>query len=311
MQGVDTQAGLTAAALRKLRSPHAMAPMIMTMGFIGACLRYLLEALFPTGMGFPFATLFINIFGCFTLELINQYVGRRMHLPPVLVTSLGVGLVGAFTTLSAFSTESLTFLQDGRYGMFAVYMLLTVVTTFLASLAGHYASRGLMIRRRKKYERLRREHHEEMILEHPDFYEHHQALLAERLNTLDHLHDQYEHTYEHAAKRAERQRRFAQDSNIDTLENLARHRLDTLDKLRAVYEAEASADADKDTDAGAGADAGTDAPHHADNAADATNDFRSANASRDEDASRGADASPDADSGTDPDTTSNHQAGGR
>ena len=73
------------------------------MGFLGASLRYLLELAFPSQGGFPYATLIVNIFGCFTLEIINQYVGRRLHLPGPLVKSLGIGLVGAFTTLSAFN----------------------------------------------------------------------------------------------------------------------------------------------------------------------------------------------------------------
>lgn len=90
-----------------LRAPRALAPLVLLMGFLGASLRYLLELALPSQGGFPYATLIVNIFGCFTLEIINQYVGRRLHLPGPLVKSLGIGLVGAFTTLSAFSTECL------------------------------------------------------------------------------------------------------------------------------------------------------------------------------------------------------------
>lgn len=122
---------------RHLRNPHALTPLILFMGFIGASLRYALELAFPANGGLPFATLIINIFGCFVLEIINAYVGRRMHLPPALVKSMGVGLVGAFTTISAFSTECLTFMQNGAWGLAALYIALTLVTTFLASLAGH------------------------------------------------------------------------------------------------------------------------------------------------------------------------------
>ena len=94
----------------------------------------------------------MNIFGCFTLEIINQYVGRRTQLPAPLVKSMGVGLVGAFTTISAFSTESLAFLQAGRYGIFAAYMAATIATTFIAALAGHRASRALEAHRARKTE---------------------------------------------------------------------------------------------------------------------------------------------------------------
>ncbi len=120
------------------------------MGCIGAALRYALEAALPANGGFPAATLIINIFGCFVLELVNSYIGRRMHLPGPLVKSLGVGLVGAFTTISAFSTECLTFIQSGEYGIWAAYIAATVVTTFLAALAGHGVCRLLDARRMKR-----------------------------------------------------------------------------------------------------------------------------------------------------------------
>lgn len=102
--------------------------------------------------GFPAATLIVNIFGCFTLEIINQYVGRRTQLPAPLVKSMGIGLVGAFTTISAFSTECLAFLQAGRYEIFAAYMAATIATTFIAALAGHRASRALEAHRARKTE---------------------------------------------------------------------------------------------------------------------------------------------------------------
>ncbi len=142
-----------------LRRQGALTPLILFMGFIGASLRYLLEAALPTEGGFPFATLSINIFGCFVLELINQYVGRRMHLPAALVKSLGVGLVGAFTTLSAFSTECLGFIHTGQIGLAALYIGITILTTFLASLAGHGVCRMLDSQRLKRIERRREEIH--------------------------------------------------------------------------------------------------------------------------------------------------------
>ena len=55
------------------------------------------------------------------LEIINQHIAIRTKLPGPLVKSMGIGLIGAFTTVSAFSTESLSFLQSGRYGTFALY----------------------------------------------------------------------------------------------------------------------------------------------------------------------------------------------
>ena len=152
---MSAQTHTAARAQALLRRRGALAPLILVMGFIGASLRYLLECAMHANGGFPLATLVINIFGCFVLELVNQYVGRRMHLPGALVKSLGVGLVGAFTTISAFSTECLAFLQAGEVGLWAAYIVATLATTFLASLAGHATCRGLDAFRLARIERRR------------------------------------------------------------------------------------------------------------------------------------------------------------
>ena len=85
---MTAQTHTAARAQKLLRRKGALTPLILVMGFIGASLRYLLECALPANGGFPAATLVINIFGCFVLELVNQYVGRRMHLPGALVTRL-------------------------------------------------------------------------------------------------------------------------------------------------------------------------------------------------------------------------------
>ena len=147
MSTQPAEATLTARTSALLRRKGALTPLILFMGFIGATLRYLLELALPTEGGFPLATLSINLFGCFVLELVNRYVGRRMHLPKPLVKSVGVGLIGAFTTLSAFSTECVSFVLAGNYALAAGYIAITITTTFLASLAGHGVCRALEARR--------------------------------------------------------------------------------------------------------------------------------------------------------------------
>lgn len=141
---------------RLLKQPRMLTPLVLAMGFVGATLRYVLETLLPSNGGFPFATLAVNIFGCFLLEIINQFVGRRLHLPATVVKSLGVGLVGAFTTLSALSTENLSFLQAGQYGLSALYFAVTIATTFLAALAGRAAAQALAYRRLQRRRARRR-----------------------------------------------------------------------------------------------------------------------------------------------------------
>lgn len=118
-----------------LRSPRSLAPLVLVMSFLGATARYALEMLLPAQCGFPVATLTVNIFGCFTLEIVNQFVARRTNLPAPLVKSMGIGLID-FTTIAALSTENLALLQQGRFGMLALYLGITVFATFGAAYAG-------------------------------------------------------------------------------------------------------------------------------------------------------------------------------
>ena len=150
-----TQEDISAKIRKTLRKPRALTPLILLMGFIGASLRYLLEWIIPSYSGFPFATLIVNIFGCFVLEIINQYIGRRLHLPAPLVKSLGIGLIGAFTTIAAFSTQCLSFFREGAIALAFVYISVTILGTFLAALAGRVVAQLLALRRVR---RLREEH---------------------------------------------------------------------------------------------------------------------------------------------------------
>lgn len=85
-----------------------------------------------------------------------------MHIPHPIARGIGVGLVGAFTTLSAFCTENLALLQAGGYLLFALYVSATVFGTFIASLAGWATCSLLAYRRLKHIQRRRIEHRLEM-----------------------------------------------------------------------------------------------------------------------------------------------------
>ena len=50
-----------------IMQPTMLTPLVLAMGFIGASLRYALEILIPSNGGFPFATLIVNVIGCFLL----------------------------------------------------------------------------------------------------------------------------------------------------------------------------------------------------------------------------------------------------
>lgn len=144
-----------------MATPAFLYATVLLMGAIGATLRYLIELIIPTH-GFPWATLLINLVGCYIIYIVYQWFDRRVHIPHPIARGIGVGLVGAFTTLSAFCTENLALLQAGEYLLFALYVSATVFGTFIASLAGWATCSLLAYRRLKRIQRRRIEHRLEM-----------------------------------------------------------------------------------------------------------------------------------------------------
>ncbi|ABV87550.1 fluoride efflux transporter CrcB [Shewanella pealeana] len=83
-------------------------------GSIGAVLRYLISLLMLQvfGSGFPFGTLVVNILGSFLMGVIFA-LGQVSELSPEFKAFIGVGMLGALTTFSTFSNETLLLMQQG------------------------------------------------------------------------------------------------------------------------------------------------------------------------------------------------------
>ncbi len=109
--------------------------------FVGAAAGTGLRAavgagLAATGAGTPVPTLVVNVTGSFLLGLL---VGRRSAGAgpgAVLVAFAGIGLLGAFTTFSAFSAETFAFLRQGRAGVALGYVVLSLVLGITAAVLG-------------------------------------------------------------------------------------------------------------------------------------------------------------------------------
>ncbi|HET6562491.1 MAG TPA: CrcB family protein [Marmoricola sp.] len=98
-------------------------------GAAGAVLRHLLGEAFPVD-GFPWTTLVINVSGSFLLALLPAAAVVRRH--PLLPPALGPGLLGGYTTLSAYSEESRALLADGRFAAGSLYAVGTLALCLLA-----------------------------------------------------------------------------------------------------------------------------------------------------------------------------------
>jgi CrcB protein len=107
-------------------------------GFVGSIARYLVAVLFANQMSsvFPFATLAVNIVGCFVIGVLFALSDRGNILSPEWRVLLTTGFCGGFTTFSTFSYESLRLIQDGEYLYVALYVLASVVIGLAATYVG-------------------------------------------------------------------------------------------------------------------------------------------------------------------------------
>ena len=110
---------------------------IGTGSFIGGILRYLLSHFIHTKFfsAFPFGTFFVNIVGCFFMGIVFAVADRNM-LSNEWRLFLATGLLGGFTTFSAFSSEVLNLLRDGQLGYAALYATSSVILGLLATFVG-------------------------------------------------------------------------------------------------------------------------------------------------------------------------------
>lgn len=111
---------------------------VMLGGALGAALRYGLSlwmAPIALGLGFPVATLLANVLGSFVLGVLLELCGRGIW-PEVVRLSVGVGVLGAFTTFSTFSVETEQLWAAGQQNRAVVYAVLSVLGGVLAAFLG-------------------------------------------------------------------------------------------------------------------------------------------------------------------------------
>ncbi|EDK0017511.1 CrcB family protein [Listeria monocytogenes] len=104
--------------------------------------RWIISSLF-TAQGFPFTTLAINLSGCFLLAFIVQGIANFSFFSKDLITGLGTGFVGSYTTFSTFTIESIHFLQEGNIQYFIIYLTVSLFGGLLAARLGYWAGNNV------------------------------------------------------------------------------------------------------------------------------------------------------------------------
>ncbi len=113
-------------------------------GAIGASLRFLSGVAVMRAFGpqeFPVAVLGVNILGSFLMGVFVVAAAHKglTHFSPFVMT----GVLGGFTTFSAFSLETVTLIERGNIGLAGVYVALSVGLSVLGLMIGLYLARGV------------------------------------------------------------------------------------------------------------------------------------------------------------------------
>jgi len=119
--------------------------LVMLGGALGAGARFAVGrlALAHLGPGYPWGTLGVNLAGGLAMGLLAGLVARHSDVQESLFLFLGTGILGGFTTFSAFSLEAATMIQRGALGDAALYAIVSVTGSIAMLFAGLAAARSL------------------------------------------------------------------------------------------------------------------------------------------------------------------------
>ena len=108
--------------------------LIALGGAVGAIARHLVVLAFAgiTRAGLPWGVLVANVSGCFVAGLVFVLTSERPGVDPLWRLLLAVGFLGAFTTFSAFSVDTLVLMQGGQLARAALNVLSNVALCLLA-----------------------------------------------------------------------------------------------------------------------------------------------------------------------------------
>lgn len=114
-------------------------------GSIGAVMRHVMSTGVHGWLGrdFPYGTLAVNVVGSLLMGLLYELFLQRLSVSPEIRAVLLVGFLGAFTTFSTFSIETVNLVEDGYLLKAIANILASVILCVLAAWCGLQIARQL------------------------------------------------------------------------------------------------------------------------------------------------------------------------
>jgi len=114
--------------------------LILAIGagsFIGGISRYLVSLFIQSRVDttFPFGTLTVNVVGCFLIGVVFGFADRG-NMSQEWRLFLATGILGGFTTFSAFSNETVGMMRDGQFWYASSYVVSSIVLGLVATFIG-------------------------------------------------------------------------------------------------------------------------------------------------------------------------------
>ena len=120
--------------------------LICLGGALGTGLRYVVTGVAARWLGadFPHGTLIVNLLGSFLIGLVQQVGMTTLVIPDTVRLFLTVGLLGGFTTYSAFSYETVRLAEFGAWQEAGINVVVTTLLSLVLCFLGIAAGRTLV-----------------------------------------------------------------------------------------------------------------------------------------------------------------------
>jgi CrcB protein len=118
---------------------------ISVAAIVGANLRYVLSRFAARELGpvFPYGTLFINVVGSFIVGFFVIWTAERVLIDPRWRLLVVIGFCGSFTTFSSYAFETMSYFEQGQWGLLFANILSNNLLCLGGALAGMSLARVL------------------------------------------------------------------------------------------------------------------------------------------------------------------------